>query len=423
MSGILLGLVISTASAAWAAAPLDYYLDVQFVESGGDVTVNGFPVFSSGSKSAGFSTWLTPYLRGGENQVELRFRANPESLNPRCEFAVVSHPHDGQQRNPELQKALASGVIEPRSLTWLTDTPEGRFEVLAGSLDPANGLVFAETPDGWHEFGARILDEKALVSGRPLGIDYVALSQPLRDVSIHFVRHHRPGRLKYDGLSWPRGIREAALDPRYLREGMGWLEGASFDTIWIRGRVVGREAGDAGEVREAVRIQSCKIHGLLQARHITREFKVEGETKWAWQRGADVATALDDPALRQSLVAHLAEVHRTIDSEPADRWLPLFEEKTSTYAAAMQQDIEATRKSQLQFFEKLANTEGWGLQPFRADHLQLVPVNRHAVRVSYPDSEGPVVSLPLERPNATEPNRFTIPLYLALIDGKWRIVL
>jgi len=403
--------------AALAAAPLDYYLDVQFVEGGGDVTVNGFPLFSSGSKSSGFSTWLTPYLVGGENEIGLRFRANAASMNPRCEFAVVSHPHDGGPRNAELQQTLAAGVIEPRSLTWLTEAPDGRFEVLAGALDAENGLRFAETPDGWFEFGVRILDEDAFVTGRPLGVDYLALSHPLRDVSIRFARHHQPGRLVFDGLSWPRGIREAALDPRDLHEGIAWLDDAAFDTIWIRGRAVGREAG------EAVSMRSCKVHGLLQMRHVTRNFTLPGETAWAWQRGAEVATALADPDLRQALVAHLAEVHRTVDGEPPDRWLPFFEEKTRTYAAAMQQDVEAMRKSQLQFFEGLANTEGWGLQPFRPDHLQLVPVNDRVVRVSYPDGDGPIVSLPLARPNAGEPDRFTIPLQLALIDGAWRIVL
>lgn len=411
---ILAGLLLP---AALAAAPFDYYLDVQFVEGGGEVVVNGFPLFSGGSKSTGFSTWLTPYLTGGENLVELRFRANAESMNPRCEFAVVSHPHDGGPRNEDLQKTLAGGVIEPRGLTWLTDAPEGRFEVLAGELDAENGLVFSESPDGLLEFGVRILDENALVSGRPLGVDYTALSHPLRDVAIHFTRHDQRGRLVFDGLSWPRGIREAALDPRDLREGIAWLDDAVFDTIWIRGRAVAREEG------ETVRILSCKIHSLLQSRRIKRTFTLPGETSWAWQRGADVTAALADADSRAALVAHLAEVHRTIHADPPDRWQPFFKEKTRTYAAAMHQDLDAMRKSQLQFFEGLANTEGWGLLPFREGHLQLIPVNDRVVRAAYPDGEGPIVSLPLARPNTNTPDRFTIPLYLALIDGAWRIVL
>lgn len=411
-------LVAVLALSARAAGPPDHYLDLQFTDGGGGARVNGFPLFAGGVTSTGFSTWLTPYLKSGENRVTLHFHTPPERSNARMEFSVVSHPHDGKQRTDAGETVLASADVSPRRVAWLTEIPDEVLEVLAGSRDVDGSLVFAPAEDGRVAFGARLARPEDQLRGRPEGLDYVALSHALTEVEVHFSHTGGPARVSFEKLSLPPGIGEIPLPITSLASGIEWLDGERFDTLWISGKPL-----DPLEENEAVTATSWKFHSVEPDIEITRRFTIDGLPEWAWQRGADAAEALADPARRAALVEHLREIHRVIDTRPAAEWTPLFTHKTRAYAVGMHEEPEAMRESQREFFESLANLEGWGLVPFQPERLRLVAVNDTVVRARYIDREGPVVSHPVVKPDGRRPERFSIPLYLALIDGEWSIVL
>jgi len=404
---------------AAAQEATDYYLDLEFVGGGGSASVNGFPLFTGGARGTGFSTWLTPYLKAGENEIVVHCRALPDKPNARFVFDVVAHPHTDGPRKDELKKILAGGKFEPHHIAWLSEIPENALKILAGKRREGGGFVFGDgSRDRRVEFGVRLPDPKLHVAGRPVALDYVGLTHGLAEVEIHFLQQNGPAHLAFGGLALPPGIGEVQLGLADLRSGIEWLDHTTFDTIWIAG-VLPEAAGEVGEVA----VTSLKIHSAETERSMTRTFTLPASAGWPWQSGANAPEALADPARRAALVERLREVHRIVGTRPPEEWLPLFELKTRTYATGMHRDLDALRKSQKAFFERLANTKGWALAPFSPERLQIFAVNDHVVRVRYPDSEGPLVSVPLMKPHAKRPDRFTIPLYLALVDGEWQIVL
>ena len=409
--GVFAGLLVSSLK----AEPTDYYLDVQSVGGGGTVTINGFQLYDSGARGTGFSAWLTPYLRRGENLVQVDFHALEKQANARFEFKVVAHPHTGGQRDNALETNLANGALTPRSELWLTELPDEAIEFLAGRRLENGKLAFAVESDGRVALGIRLKRPEDFLKGRPLSIDYVALSEALTEVEIHFSRQDQPAHLAYRGLAFGKNMGDQGLPVEAISEGIRWIDDATFDTIWISGQPLSKDV--------EINLQSCKLHSLLATASQTHRFIIEEANAWPWETGANVAAALADPAQRAALVARLREIHGVVSTQPAKAWLPLFALKTQTYATAMVRDLETIAGSQEGFFHRLRSHEGWDLEPFSPARLQLIPVNDHVVRARYVDSEGPLISVPLQKANARRPDRFTIPLYLALVDGRWEIVL
>ncbi|RLB99864.1 MAG: hypothetical protein DRI57_33020, partial [Deltaproteobacteria bacterium] len=92
-------------------ADSDYYFEAALVNAGGEITLNGFPVFLKSERggSETISAWCTPTLINGENTVRIRFEPTPdENEISKLEFKIISHPHGIPRNPPENEETVVS---------------------------------------------------------------------------------------------------------------------------------------------------------------------------------------------------------------------------------------------------------------------------------------------------------------------------
>lgn len=395
-----------------------HYFDLNSLGTAFHAQVNGFDICRTFSPE-GFShsRFLTPYLVKGRNRVVITSRALTSAGPDEAwiQLEVASAPADMVRTVEEPGVFLLEKRIEPVKPLRFPAFGEADFTALAGETTAKTGpLRFHASGERRWAWGLRLLDPELHVDGRPAKLAYNGLNQTLAMAEVHFIDTATGHRLAFQGLKLGAGGGEVALDDTSLARGLETPEDATFDTVWI--------FGFAAPGVEEVRLLGFDLIASPGTRRLDEEFEVDLPHAWSWQEGAVVSGIATDAALKADAVAFLRQLHTTVDSRPAAEWVPFFEAKTGDFAKASGTPAEAVGKGQLQFFESLAATEGWKLEPFDPGRLLLVPVNDRVVAVSYVDSDGPIVSVPLKKPGGDQLDRLKIPLFLSKIGGKWNVV-
>jgi len=148
-------------------ADSDYYFEAALVNAGGDITLNGFPVFPKSERggSETVSAWCTSMLINGENTVRIRFEpTSDENEISKLDFRIISHPHGIPRNPPENEETIVSRKFDTHeSVTGpvvFTPLPEqlrhymaapGKLTVTRSDPPPALSLSFQmETGPGQH---------------------------------------------------------------------------------------------------------------------------------------------------------------------------------------------------------------------------------------------------------------------------------
>ncbi len=404
--------VLSAAEAEQQA----YYLDLNAHAGAVAVELNGFPLYEALHKdSRASSLFISPYLRNGENVLEVAFDSLAGAEISWLEFEVASADVTEPKRTDENETDILSRRLEPVGQTSIGIISSGDAIALGGSVSPDNqALGFANTAHRRWVWGAKLTEPDNLVRGMPVRVQTKGLNATLAQAEIHFLNSENHRHVTFKGLKLPRGGESVKLDRAHVVKGARWLDEGGFDTVWV----FGFAAEGVAEVESA----GLTVHWQEPKQRLTERFEIDLPRRWSWQEGAEVSEALKDDDLRAALVEHLRVLHQTLDKRPATEWSPFFERKLLDLAAASGRAPEEMRKGQVEFFESLAATEGWALEPFDEHRLQLVPVNDRVVRVTYVDSEGPLHSVPIKPPGRDQLDRFSIPLYVSLIDDQWTVV-
>lgn len=402
-----------------AEAPAHYF-DLSTMGTTVHAQVNGFDICEN-SESGGFShsKFISPYLVAGKNEIVVTSLV-PAGVEPVpnatwLRFGVAAAPTGQLRSAQDPGKQLVSREIEPLEMLRFPAFDKDAATVLDGKMPPNTGPIrFAAKGARRWAWGLKILDQERLISGRPASIQYVGLNQTLALAEVHFIDSKSGSHLALNNLKLPAGGGSVDLAAAPLASGLETPATATFDTIWI--------FGFSAEGVDEVRMLGFDLVGARTIRRVSETFEVDLPHSWSWQKGAVISEINADAAMQAELTAFLKELHTTIDTRPAVEWPPFFGAKLADLAKATGKSVEDTSKGQMQFFESLAATEGWKLEPFDPVRLLLTPVNDRVVSVSYVDSEGPIFSVPLKKPGGDKLDRFKMPIFVAKIGGKWNIV-
>ena len=419
-------LVSIAASAVWLAAvpvaaqAIAHYFDLSTMGTTIHAQVNGFEICES-AETGGFShsEFITPYLLPGKNEIVVTSLV-PDGVEavPNAtwlKFAMVAAPATQIRSTQESGKSLVSREIEPVSILRFPAFDADAATVIDGKMPPNTGPIrFASKGVRRWAWGLKILDQERLIVGKPASLQYVGLNQTLALAEVHFLDSKTGRHLALKNLKLPAGGGSLDLAAAPLASGLATPADTNFDTIWI--------FGFSAEGVEEVRMLGFDLVGARTVRRISENFEVDLPHSWSWQKGAVISAINTDAAMQAELTAFLNTLHTAIDTRPAREWPPFFEAKLADLAKATGTSEEATRGGQLKFFESLAATEGWKLEPFDPARLLFVPVNDRIVAVSYVDSDGPILSVPLKKPGGDKLDRFKMPLFVAKSGGKWNVV-
>jgi hypothetical protein len=401
-----------------AAQATAHYFDVNSLGTAFHARVNGYEICQTlAPEGFSHSRFLTPYLVKGRNRVVITSRAlggaGPDEAWVQLEIA--SAPADKIRTAEDPGRFLLERRISPAEPLRFPASGEGDFTVLAGETTAGTGpLRFQATGERRWAWGLRIDDRDRRIDGRPSKLVYSGLNQTLAMAEVHFIDSATGNRLAFQGLKLAAGGGEVALDDASLARGLDSPEDATFDTVWI----FGFSALGVDEVR----LLAFDLVDSPGVRQLSEEFTVELPHVWAWEEGAVLSGIATDAALREEAIAFLERLHSTVDGRPAAEWVPFFEIKTGDFSKASGTPVEKVGEGQLRFFESLAATEGWKLEPFDPSRLLLQPVNDRVLAVSYVDSDGPLLSVPLKKPGGDQLDRLKIPLFISKIGGKWNVV-
>lgn len=418
-----LQLVVWSALAAGLPAVADaqataYYADIHKMGVMAEVSVNGTRIYSENTAGGGaHSQFLTPYLVTGRNRVTVVSRLEgetpmiAESAWLQCDIAAA--PADAVRSAEQPGRMLFSQRIEPVRRSRLTLLKDAQFDMISGSMAPELGPLQFEAK-GERRWAAGIsLLEDAVLDGVPDAVAVAGSSQTLARVEVHFIDGKSAAHVAFGGLKVSKGATELKLDRTTLKHGLEHLDHSRFDTVWVFG------FSAAGV--EDVAFYGLDLIGTRESTRVAGEFTVELPFAWSWEKAAPVTGLATDPALRAEAVDFLKRLHSTLDAAPVDEWLPYFEPKLTDLARAMGKPEDEMRTGQVEFFNGLKAIQGWKLEPFDPQRLRLVAVNDRLIDVSYVDSAGPIISVPLVKPGGDKPDRFTMPLSIAKIGGEWKV--
>lgn len=409
------------ASTGWLAGQATaHYFDLSTMGSTVHARVNGFEICHS-MEAGGFShsEFITPYLVDGKNEIVVTslvpgdVEAVPSATWVR--FGVVAAPTNLIRSAQEPGEQLLSREFEPVEMLRFPAFGEDEAKVLDGRMSPDTGPIrFASKSSRRWAWGLRILKEERRIAGRPAFLNYVGLNQTLALAEVHLLDSKSGHHLVQKNLKLPAGGGTVDLAAAPLAGGIEVPADADFDTIWI--------FGFSAEGVEEVRMLGFDLVRARAVRTTRGEFAVDLPYEWIWRKGAVVADVTNDAAMREELVAFLKKLHETLDTRPAGEWAPFFEAKLGDLTKATGGTEEQVRAGQVAFFESLVATPGWKLEPFDPARLLIHPVNDRVLAVSYVDTEGPILSVPLKKPGSDKIDRFKMPLFVSKIGGEWNIV-
>lgn len=400
-----------------AAETTVHYFDLHSLGTAFHARVNGFEIASTDSPG-GFShsRFITPFLVPGKNRLTVSYRADSQAAPDEAwiQIDIAKAPSDVIRTNDSPGEFAVSERIEPVAKYRIPPREGNPITLLSGEMEtPESPIRFAGKGERRWACGIRFGPE-GTPAGVPGKIIYTGLSETLALAEVHFLHSKEGHRVVFNGLKLSAGGGEIDFSSLTRAKGLEVPENTAFDTIWLFG------FSAAGV--EDVSLLALDLLPAPSTREHQKEFDIDLPHKWSWQSGADIAGINDDASVRDELTAYLKRLHAAIDTRPADEWAPFFKAKLDDLAKAMGKPAEEFRTGQLEFFKSLTAIEGWKLEPFDPSRLWFVPVNDRVVSVSYVDSEGPIVSVPLKKPGSQTPDRFTMPIFVSKIDGEWTVV-
>lgn len=397
-----------------------HWLDARFEGMGGRLILNGFPVFETPSAESGMTSQLvTGLLVNGENSF--RWEVNTptgtieQNLPASTTIGLFAAAPEALRSPQQPGRALFREVVEARRKVDFLPAEEAFLEVLAGSLpSPQGPAKFSPIAERRFALGLAIQDEALPIASRPKVLRHARLSETLVFAELHLVdsRHHR--QVVFPGLKLMPGGGEIPLDPEKATRGRHHLGTGSFDQLWI--------FGSAAEGVEEVELGLLTLESFASQTTGETTIPIEMPHRWAWQDGEDLGDFPPDDPRRESLLEFLRELHATVSKPDPASWRPFFETRIRDQARSMGMEPDAMAANYFEFFNRLTALDEWSLEPFAPARLFFEPCDRRVLRVRYLDSEGPLISVPLPKPGESVHDRFSIPLYLSRINGKWTIV-
>jgi len=403
--------------AAIGSAKEAYYLDVHSQGAVASVTLNGYQLWEVvNPEGQAFSSFVSPYLRSGKNELKIDFRIpkdeERELINPWVDCQIIKAPAD-HKRTPEAPgETVVKKRYDPEERRKLSSLAPDEYTILSGSTPKGGGLYYfnKQSERRW-SFGIQLTENAKSFFQKPRSVELTGITDSLVFGEFHLLNSKSGARVAYNKLKFLRGGEQVAISPEHLAKGVAATEEQGFDTLWIFGL--------AAEGVTDVRVLDLELFYTPKPVSETVHFEIQLESDWA----TDQAEKLGDLALeRESLTAFLKSLHRTMDKESVEKWLPFFEVKLEDLSKALGQPRAQLAESQKEYFANLKAIKSWSLEPFDARRLIFKKINSRVVAVSYVDSEGPIISIPLVRPGRDKLDRFKIPLYLAKVKGAWTVV-
>jgi len=393
-----------------------HYLDLHAEGGQAVATVNGFPVFHGGDGgSTTYSGFITIYLRNGKNQVHASLTGDAGAHENSLGLGVVAAPVSKIRSADNPDTVLAQADVTGVSRLRFVDLEPDQYEILKGEVTPKSGpLALAGISNRRWAWGCRMTGPDGLPHGRLYKLSYNGLDGTLVHAEVHLLRSGTNQHLAFGSLTLPKGDGEILVSQAAIIRGSEWLEADGFDEIWMFG------TGAAG--LEKMHLSSLNAEFRQSRISIKEEPVAELANKWAWLGGENVKQALAVENTRRDVVEYLKTLHTTVSTKPAEDWQPFFEIKRREMATAAGKSDDQSREEELAFFKSLTEIKGWKLEPFDPARLLLTPINDQVVLASYVETDGPLQSVPIIQPGTDKLDRFAIPLYLSLIQGKWTLV-
>jgi len=397
-----------------------HWLDARFEGTGGRLELNGFPVFESPSPESGVTSQLvTGLLVDGENSLRW-WSETPAStmegdLPAATTIGLFAAPSTSARTGKDPGRALFQTTLEVRDKTDFFPAKEEFLKPLTGVLDTPEGPArFTKIAERRFALGLSIKDPAHHISAHPTTLRYARLSQTLVVAELHLVDSAGHRQVVFSDLKLMPGGGAIPLGPQHAARGRHHLGNGTFDQVWI--------FGSAAEGVETVDLGLLSLESFAGSTAGEKKITVKMPHRWAWQDGEDLGDFPPDDPRRESLIEFLKSLHEIVSKPDPAAWRPFFETRIRDQARAMGQEQEAMSESYFKFFSRLTAQEEWNLEPFAPSRLFTEVCGPRVIRVRYLDSEGPLISVPLPKPGESIRDRFSIPLYLSRIDGKWTIV-
>ncbi|MEM9080427.1 MAG: hypothetical protein AAGC74_07050 [Verrucomicrobiota bacterium] len=416
--------ITSAASAIWAllltSSPgTAQYFDALSNGMTAVVEINGFPCFESPSLESGTtSLFLGSTLQNGENTITWNTLTSQDSITNELpawtNLEIFAAPADLQRTYDNLGQRLFSKRINANRNTVLAPVTPGKVRFLKGTLSKDGELSFQKISERSWALGLSLHDPELHFLGLPSKLNYARISDTLAHLKVHFIDSQKNRQLVFGDLKLIRGGGTLILNAEQAIRGRQHYETGTFDQVWL--------FGTSSEGVKEMNLGLLDIDSYQIKSSGKETFQAEIEHRWSWQDGANMKDLLEDPSQRQILISYLREVHLCLDQEAPDQWPPYFANKLADLVKSMAKPLELLAEEQMTFFQNLHQTDGWGLEPFDEERLLFRPLNEKVLAVSYVDGPGPLRSKPIRKNESTPLERFTIPLFLSNIDGKWTIV-
>lgn len=397
-----------------------HWLDARFEGTGGHISVNGFPLFETPSPESGFiSELVTGILVDGENTISWEATTPPstieQDLPASATIGLFAAPAESPRPHNDPGRPLFQETFEPRRKIDLFPAAEAFLETPTGTLaTPEGPAKFEKISERRFALGLAIGDPGRHIASHPKLLRYARLSETLVLGEVHLIDSIGQRQVVFPDLKFTPGGGSIPLAKENAGRGRHHLGSGTFDQIWW--------FGSAAEGVEEVELGLLTIESFATATSGEQSFALEIPHHWAWQDGEELGDFPPDDPRRESLLSFLESLHQTVTKPDPEAWLPFLEIKIRDQALAMSQEPEAMAENYLKFFSQLTSLDEWALEPFAPARLFFDVLDPRVLRVRYIDSEGPLISVPLPKPGEPIRDRFSIPLYLSLIDGKWTIV-
>jgi|GEM_PF-2323101 len=379
-----------------------YFLQVDVMRADVMLSINGFPVNAKTPGQSVLRPLISPFLVDGKNTIDITYAPNEQS-NERSEltWAIIEKPIADIMTTKD-GKRLAEGSMGSRVVSW-SEITEQDFTLTRGSID---GDHFFFQRDGRNavSLGGRLSQAQAFTR-LPSHLSYGYMMQPVSKASIHFKKSGTPIDIVFADLTLPgNGQGKIDLLPTAISSGKQWAMESGFDEILIEGET---EKAYGPEVN-FTDLSIVEIQGI---RKDSRELTLELPS-WHWQAG-DRYTKLTEKDT--AAIWHITQQYRqAIEAGDVPKQRTLLKDKMFSMKQFMPIDSKQWQEFERHYYTDI---KGEKLKPISRSDAHITLVNPQVVKVTAPDSEPIIRSVP------TNGAYMEVELFFSHLGGKWVISL